>query len=175
MAEPFLSEIRVLAFNYAPKGWATCDGQVLSIAENQALFSLLGTMYGGNGTSTFGLPNLNGRAPVGLGAGGTAGTITGAQGAVEGEATHALTNAELPVHTHAINASTAAANQAVPTGHILAAPPTAIYAADDPAQAQTLDSFSVVSAGDGAGHENRQPSLGLNFCIALTGIYPSRD
>lgn len=172
MAEPFLSEIRTFGFNFAPKGWATCDGQILSISQNQALFALLGTKYGGNGTTTFGLPNLNGRVPVATG--GVAGTVMGAQGATGGEATHVLQASEVPVHTHTVNASSTAANQPLPTGHILAAPPTAIYAPDNPAKTATLDPSSVASVG-GAAHENRQPSLGLNFCIALMGIFPPRN
>jgi len=172
MADPFLSEIRIFAFNFAPQGWATCDGQVMQINQNSALYSLLGVKYGGNGTSTFGLPNLNGRVPVAMN--GAAGTITGAQGAIGGEASHVLQAAEVPVHTHTVNVSSTVANQPLPAAHVLAAPLTAIYAPDNPAKAATLDSSSVATVG-GAGHENRQPSLGLNFCIALTGIYPPRN
>ena len=172
MADPFLSEIRVFAFNFVPQGWATCDGQILEINQNQALYSLLGTIYGGNGSSTFGLPNLNGRVPVAMN--GAAGTVTGAQGSTGGEAAHVLQTSEVPVHTHAVNASSTAANQSLPAAHVLATPATAIYAPDNPTKAAQLDPSSVASVG-GAAHENRQPSLGLNFCIALTGIFPSRS
>lgn len=172
MAEPFLSEIRIFAFNYAPQGWATCDGQILPINQNQALFALLGTKYGGNGSTTFGLPNLNGRVPVAMA--GSAGTIVGVQGAMGGEASHTLQVAEVPVHTHPVNVSSSGANSPLPAGHLLAAPPTAIYAPENPAKPATLDPSTVATVG-GAAHENRQPSLGLNFCIALMGIFPPRN
>jgi len=172
MADPFLSEIRIFAFNFAPQGWATCDGQILQVNQNQALYSLLGARYGGDGSTTFGLPNLNGRVPVAIG--GAAGTVTGAQGSMGGEASHVLQATEVPVHTHAVNVSSTTANQPLPTAHVLAAPATAIYAPDNPAKAALLDPSSVATVG-GAGHENRQPSLGLNFCIALMGIYPPRN
>lgn len=173
MAEPFLSEIRVFGFNFTPNGWAPCNGQLMSIAQNQALFSLLGTNYGGNGTTTFGLPNLNGSVPVHMD--GLSGTVQGPIGTVGGEASHVLAAGEVPQHTHMVNVSSQAANQPLPAGNILAAPPTAIYAADNPSQTGTLDPASLDMVGSGAGHSNVQPSLALNFCIALQGLFPSRN
>jgi len=173
MAEPYLSEIRVFGFDFTPKGWAPCNGQTMSIPQNQALFALLGTTYGGNGTTTFCLPNLNGAAPVHLN--GPVGTIQGAQGAVGGEASHVLAAGEVPQHAHRVNVSSQTANQTLPAGNILAAPATAIYAPDDPSQTGTLDPSSLDMVGGGAGHQNTQPSLALNFCIALQGVFPSRN
>ncbi|HXP91746.1 MAG TPA: tail fiber protein [Fibrobacteria bacterium] len=172
MAEPYISEIRAFGFGFAPKGWAPCNGQVMPIAQNQALFALLGITYGGNGTTTFCLPNLNGATAVH--ANGPAGTIQGVQGAMGGEATHALLAAEVPLHNHLIDVSKQTADQPLPAGNILAAPATAIYASDDPSQTGTLDPSSLDPVGTGAGHSNTQPSLALNFCIALQGLFPSR-
>ena len=172
MSEPFISEILAFGFNFPPKGWAPCDGQIMAIAPNQALFSLLGTNYGGNGTTTFCLPNLNGRTPVHMN--GPAGTIQGVQGATGGEVEHVLTAAEVPAHTHRVNASSQSANQPLPAGNILAAPATALYAPDDPSQTGTLDPSSLDSVGTGAAHSNMQPGLALNFCIALQGLFPTR-
>lgn len=172
MPEPYMSEIRVFAFPYVPNGWAACDGQLLAINQYQALYSLLGNTYGGQSPSTFALPNLNGRVPVGTG--GATGTIVGNQGALGGEASHALQASELPAHTHVLHASALDANQGAPAGHVLAKPAAPIYAADDPAQNTTLDASSMANTGAGLGHENRQPSLGLIYCIALNGIYPTR-
>jgi microcystin-dependent protein len=173
MAEPYISEIRAFGFGFTPRGWAPCNGQLLPIAQNQALFALLGTNYGGDGRTTFGLPNLNGRAAVHVNGG--AGTIQGVLGSVGGEAGHVLVASETPQHTHRINASSVAATQPLPAGNLLAAPPTAIYAADDPSQTRTLDPSSLDLVGAGLAHENTQPSLGMNFCIALQGVFPTRN
>lgn len=165
MAEPFLSEIRVFSFNFPPKGWAFCNGQLLPINQNQGLFSLLGTTYGGDGRVNFGLPNLQGRTPVHAGNGHT----LGEQG---GEQAHTLAPLELPAHTHTLNASTSAGNAVVPTGNVLASPLNMTYSASGTALV-AMDAGSVTSAGGSQPHTNMQPYLALNFCIALQGIFPS--
>jgi microcystin-dependent protein len=161
--EPFIGEIKIVSFNFPPQGWAFCDGQELSIAQNQALYALLGVTYGGNGTTTFGLPDFRGRVPLHFGAG-----IS--QGSTGGEAMHTLQPVEMPAHTHAVSASNAAANVPLPTGNTWALM-TGGYAAEPDA---TMNAAALGSTG-GQPHENRQPYLVLNFVIALVGIFPSRD
>jgi microcystin-dependent protein len=165
MADPFLAEIRVVSFGYAPQGWALCNGQFLPINQNQALFSLLGTTYGGDGRTTFALPDLRGRTPIHVGDG----HVLGERG---GEEAHTLTVAELPAHTHAGNASSSPGDDPDPTGNLLASPLNLSYRA--PGAGQTsLAPATVASVGGSQAHENMQPYLALNFCIALTGIFPS--
>jgi microcystin-dependent protein len=164
MATPFLGEIRIFSFNFAPKGWAMCNGQLLAINQNQALFSLLGTNYGGNGTITFGLPNLQGSIPFHRGAGFT-------QGQVGGEEVHTLISTEMPAHTHLVTASSAVADQNVTAGTVWAQAPSAYDSTPGPA----MSSVEVPNAGGNQPHENRPPYLVLNFCIALTGIFPSQN
>jgi len=166
MADPFLSEIRVFSFNYAPRSWATCDGQLLPINQNQALFSLLGTTYGGDGRVNFALPNLRGQAPMHVGGGHTLGERGG-------EETHTLSVNELPTHAHAAFASPLPGNQIDPLGHLLASPLNLTYGQGG--NLTSLAAGSVSSAGGTQPHENRQPWLTLNFCIALQGIFPSRN
>ena len=166
MAEPFLSEIRIFSFVFAPKGWALCNGQLLPINQNQALFALLGTTYGGDGRVNFGLPNLQGRAQIHFGDGHT----LGEQG---GEPAHTVTISELPTHTHSANASSADGNNVVPTGNVLASSLNQSYRAPD----QALTSFLPATIGNVGGsqaHLNQQPYLVLSFCIALQGIFPSQ-
>lgn len=167
MSEPFLGEIHPFAFNFAPRGWATCDGQLLSIAQNTALFSLLGTMYGGNGQVTFALPDLRGRTPLHVGSGFT-------QGQRAGEESHTLIVSEIPAHNHTLNASGSPANTSTPSnGSLLAASQADIYA---PATAlTTLHTNSISNTGGSQPHNNMQPYLVLNFCIAMQGIFPSRN
>jgi microcystin-dependent protein len=164
MAEPFLSEIRIMSFNFPPKGWALCNGQFLPINQNQALFSLLGTTFGGNGQTTFGLPNLQGRTPIHVGSGHT----LGEQG---GQQAHTLTLSEMPAHTHIANGSSADANNALPGGNLLAKTPQQVYGAVGNLVA--LNATTVTSVGGSQPHQNMQPYLVLNFCIALQGIFPS--
>jgi microcystin-dependent protein len=164
MATPFLAEIRIMSFNYAPKGWAECNGQVLPINQNQPLFSLLGTTYGGNGQTTFALPNLQGRAAMHMGDGHT-------EGEASGSATVTLNTNEMPMHSHVVQASTTNGDTNQPQGHLLAASP--IYAG--PGNFVTINPATVTSVGGGQPHQNRQPFLCLNFCIALQGIFPSRN
>ncbi|MGH9761337.1 MAG: phage tail protein [Blastocatellia bacterium] len=163
MAEPFLSEIRIMSFGFPPKGWATCDGQLLPINQNQGLFSLLGTTYGGDGRVNFGLPNLQGRAPIHMGSGHTLGERGGEQG-------HTLSISEIPTHTHTAMASPTAATKATIPGNILASAP--VYA-----PANNLTSLlpnTLASVGGSQAHLNMQPFLVLNFSIALQGIFPSQ-
>jgi microcystin-dependent protein len=171
MSEPFIGEIRSFSFNFAPRGWAQCDGQLLQISQNQALFSILGTTYGGNGTTTFALPDLRGRGPVHPGSG-QAGRRDVGLGQVGGEEAHTLTLSELGPHSHAIEATAAAGTTQVPTNAVPAGSPTPQYGTTNNA---TMDPAMVIAAGVGAGHENRVPYLTLNYCIALFGVFPSRN
>jgi microcystin-dependent protein len=166
MAEPFLSEIRIMSFGFPPKGWALCDGQLLPINQNQALFSLLGTTYGGDGRVNFGLPNLQGRAPIHMGSGHTLGERAGEQA-------HTLSIAEIPTHTHRVSVSTSATGgNANPTGRVLGGGNNAYHAATN---LTTLNPATVVNTGGSQAHLNMQPFLVLNFSIALQGIFPSQN
>ena len=166
MSTPFLGEIKIIAWNYPPKGWAFCNGQQLPINQNQALFSLLGTMYGGNGQTTFGLPDFRGKVPLHVGAGFT-------QGQAGGQTAHTLTQNEMPQHFHFLNVSNNSASATAPDDTVIvsAAPSNAYGAATNfVAMAPT-----VGNTGGSQPHENRQPYLVLNFIIALQGIFPSRN
>lgn len=165
MASPFLGEIRLMSFNFPPKGWATCDGQVLPINQNQALFSLLGTMYGGNGITTFALPDFRGRLPWHFSSSYVQGTRTG-------EEAHTLNISELPTHTHPALASSNIADQAIPAGNYWANGGTAAFA---PTADSNLAPAAIANVGGSQPHENRQPFLVISFCIALQGIFPSRS
>ena len=168
MAEPFLGEIRLLTFGFPPKGWALCDGQLLPINQYQGLFSLLGTMYGGNGQTTFGLPNLMGRVPLHMGGG----FVQGQQG---GEQAHTLAIAELPTHTHAANATKSVATTNTPANTLLLAQSTAasLYASAG-SNLVAMAPGSLANVGGSQAHLNMQPFLVLSFCIALQGIFPSQ-
>jgi len=165
MSEPFISEIRIFGFNFAPKGWAFCNGQTLPINQNQALFSLLGTTYGGDGVTTFQLPNFQGRVPMHTGTGFTLGQ-TG------GEQTHTLITNEMPGHTHVPQGSTDSGTTVIPTGSVLAAASGLYGSATD---LVSLSPQTLGVQGSGQPHDNMQPYLTLNFCIALVGIFPSRN
>jgi microcystin-dependent protein len=156
------------SFTFPPKGWAWCNGQALPINQNQALFSLLGTMYGGNGTNSFNLPNLQGRVPLHFGNGYP-------QGQSGGEQSHTLTLAELPAHIHTANGSSNPAATNAPSGALLATANGNDYAPPSAGQLSTLNSSTLQSAGSNQPHTNMQPYLTLNFCIALSGIFPSRS
>jgi microcystin-dependent protein len=172
MSTPFLGEIKIISWAYAPKGWAFCNGQLLPINQNQALFSILGTMYGGNGQTNFALPDFRGRAPLHEGQG----FIVGQAG---GQEFHTVTMSEMPAHPHQVNASSQQANQATlltPPGNtpnLLAAVTGAQYGGL--ASLTTLTPDSISNVGGSQPHENRQPFLVLNFVIALQGIFPSRN
>lgn len=174
MSDPFLAEIRAVGFNFPPTGWAACDGQLLPISQNTALFALLGTTYGGNGSSNFALPNLRGRSPLMPGQG--SGLTDRALGASGGAATVTLTHASLPAHTHQVRASDLAANDNDPgpaavLGAPIAGPQTYAPAID---ATVPLAQEALASAGSSQPHNNLQPYLTLNFVIAMQGIFPQR-
>lgn len=171
MSEPFIGEIRLLSFAFPPKGWALCNGQLLPINQNQALFSLLGTMYGGNGQTTFALPNLQGRVPVDAGQGPGLSSYT--QGQSGGENAHTLTLNEWVNHSHVLNGTRVDGNTAAPAG-ALPAVGTEAYSAAGPDTALNAASIAAPSPNSQA-HENRQPFLTLSYVIALQGIFPSRN
>ena len=172
MSEPFLGQIMIFAGNFPPKNWAFCDGALLPIQQNSALFSLLGTTYGGDGRVTFGLPDLRGRVPVGMGQG--PGLSNYQQGQKGGQETHTLLASEMPSHTHPVTVAAANENNSLqnrPGGNVLGA--ASIY--DSAASADAaLGGVSSGSAGGNTPHENRQPYLAVNYIIALAGIFPSR-
>jgi microcystin-dependent protein len=167
MGTPFMAEIRIMSFNFAPKGWAQCNGQVLPINQNQALFSIMGTMYGGNGQTTFALPNLQGCAPIHQGQGFL-------EGQRAGEENHTLISSEMPAHNHFVDASNTAANQNNPAAHVFAQASFPFYNAAG-GNLTTLNPLSITNTGGSQAHTNMQPYLVLNFCIALQGIFPSRN
>lgn len=166
MAEPFLSEIRIMSFNFAPKGWAMCNGQLLPINQNQALFSLLGTTFGGDGRVNFALPDQRGRTPIHVGNGHTLGEKGGEQA-------HTLSIGELPEHAHVFNATSAVATTNTPANTLMTGQSTAsdLYAAANSLQA--MSPAAVANVGGSQAHLNMQPFLTLTFCIALQGIFPS--
>ncbi len=163
MAEPFLSEIRLMSFVFAPKGWALCNGQLLPINQNQALFSLLGTTFGGDGRVNFALPDCRGRAPIHVGSGHTLGEKGGEQA-------HTLSIAELPTHTHVAHASSANSSVPLATGNLLGATAN-LY--NPPQSLTALLAGTIANVGGSQAHLNMQPFLTISFCIALQGIFPS--
>ena len=175
MSEPFLAEVRIVGFNFPPRGWAYCDGQLLPINQNQSLYSLLGTTYGGDGRTNFRLPDLRGRTPIHVGSAGGQDHGLGTNG---GEETHTLDQSEIPQHTHGIRASSATADQPSPVGNVYATPSAAIgtaYSGTSTAPDSSLRSSAITTAGGGQSHNNMQPYLALHFCIALQGLFPSRN
>jgi microcystin-dependent protein len=168
MSEPFMGEIKLVAFGFPPKGWALCNGQLLPINQNQALFSLLGTMYGGNGQTTFALPNLRGRVPLHSGQGLV-------QGQVAGEEVHTLTIGELPAHGHTVSATSSAATTEAPAQTLTFATSSGSPAYAPAQNLVAMDPGAIVPTGGSQPHENRQPYLVLYACIALVGIFPSRN
>ena len=164
MAEPFLSEIRLMSFVFAPRGWALCNGQLLPINQNQALFSLLGTTFGGDGRVNFSLPDLRGRTPIHVGSGHTLGERGGEQA-------HTLSISELPTHSHGLRASSTSGDAVVPANNVLAGTPNLIHGAASNLVA--THPGSVTNTGGNLPHLNMQPFLSLSFCIALQGIFPS--
>jgi microcystin-dependent protein len=179
MSEPFLAEIRLFSFSTPPKGWAFCNGQFLPINQNQALFSLLGTTYGGNGQTTFALPNLQGRVPIHSGAGNTLGESAGATAVT-------INQAQMPTHNHTLQVRNAApgivgGNQGAPTKYlaqglaIIGTGNQAVQIYGTAAPNQGLDASSVSQTGGSQPHTNMQPYLTLNYCIALVGIFPSQN
>ncbi len=168
MSEPFLSEIKIISWNFPPKGWAFCNGQLLPINQNQALFALLGTTYGGDGRVNFGLPNLQGRVPIHMGQGFTLGQ-TG------GEQNHTLTLQELPTHLHFANATNASASTSAPSVGVVLAKSAGAAAYGAPSNLVAMAPNALSNVGGSQPHTNLQPYLVLNFCIALQGIFPSQN
>jgi microcystin-dependent protein len=166
MAEPFLAEIRLMSFGFPPKGWALCDAQLLPINQNQALFSLLGTTFGGDGRVTFGLPDLRGRVPMHMGSGHTLGEVGGQQAVT-------LSISQIPTHTHVFNGTSTTGTLNVTTNNILGVSQTPIYA--PPQNLLALNPASVTNTGGSQAHLNMQPFLTVSFCIALQGIFPSQN
>jgi microcystin-dependent protein len=164
MAEPFLSEIRIMSFVFAPKGWALCNGQLLPINQNQALFSLLGTTFGGDGRVNFALPDVRGCVPIHVGRGHTLGERGGEQA-------HTLSIAEIPTHIHQLNASANSGDTQDATSNVLGVVPGRAYT--DPVSLTNLSPTSITNVGGSQAHLNMQPFLTLSFCIALQGIFPS--
>ncbi len=177
MADPFVAEIRIFPFNFAPRGWAFCDGQILPLSQNTALFSLLGTTYGGNGQSNFALPNLRGRLPMAQGQG--PGLSQRWLGEAGGSETVSLQPTQVPAHTHALAAATSASS-ASPAGTAMAPAfsatnaPVSVYRSGSSNRA-AMAADAVGPAGGGQPHNNMPPYLALNFCIALQGVFPPRS
>lgn len=177
MVTEYLGAVKLFGFNFAPKGYAMCNGQLLSIQQNTALFSLLGTFFGGNGVQNFALPNLQGRVAIGQGQGqGLSAYVIGGQGGVEGVT---LTQQTVPTHVHTFNASTANATSGNPSGNVLATVTDAndVFYAPDAGGfvATTMPATTVANVGQNQPHNNIQPSLCINYCIALQGVFPSRN
>lgn len=166
MSEPFLAEVRMVGFVFAPRGWAQCDGQILPINQNQSLYALLGTTYGGDGRTTFALPDLRSRTPIHRGDGFV-------QGQSGGEETHTLNAAETPAHTHDMQGSAAPGNTPVPANGTLAGY-TGGYESSSTGTTD-LRSDSILNSGGGQAHNNMQPYVTVNFAIALQGLFPSRN
>lgn len=169
--EPFIGEIMLFGGNFAPRGWALCDGQLLQISSNQALFSLLGTIYGGDGRTTFALPDLRGRAPLHMGTG--PGLSPRAIGNKAGEETVTLNVTQIPSHTHALTASTDEATSEAPAGEVLADTNVALYSAASPDTAMNV--AAIGNTGGSQAHPNMMSYQVVNYCIALQGVFPSRN
>jgi microcystin-dependent protein len=165
MGTPFLGEIKIVGFNFAPQGWAECNGQFLPINQNQALFSLFGTMYGGNGQTTFALPDFRGRTGIHVGGGFI-------QGQAGGQEFHTVTQSEMPAHNHFVQATAFNGTNDDPTGNLLATSNAPKYATTPNT---TLHPSTITNTGGSQPHENRQPFLVLNFIVALIGVFPSRN
>ena len=164
---PYLGEVRIMTFGFAPKGWALCNGQLMQINQNQALFSLLGTTYGGDGVHTFGLPNMQGRVPLHFGGGFT-------QGQISGEENHTLSVAEMTAHTHAPQGNSATVNAGSPVGNVWGQNATAAFS-NNFGGLVSMNAGIIGNTGGSQPHNNMSPFLTLNFCIALQGIFPSRN
>jgi microcystin-dependent protein len=178
MSNAFIAEIRIFGFSFAPRNWAFCDGQLLSISQNTALFSLIGTFYGGNGTTNFALPNFQGRTGVQQGTGpGLSNYVVGEQSGVPNVT---LSQGQLPLHNHAVNTVTPSTvtqelHAPTPAAFLAGSNPEMMFNDSTPSPATNLAPGAIAAAGGGQPHDNSQPYLVLNFCIALQGIFPSRN
>jgi microcystin-dependent protein len=173
MDAPFIGMLALFGFNFPPRGWAQCNGQLLPIAQNTALFSLLGTMYGGNGTTNFGLPDLRGRVPIHLGQG--PGLSNYSQGQAGGSENVTLLTTQIPAHTHTLTGVTEAGSTAIPTNAMLANTGALDKEYGVPGTTTAMHPSAITSTGGSQPHSNIQPYLVLNYCIALVGIFPSRN
>jgi microcystin-dependent protein len=173
--DPFIGEIALVPYNFPPRGWAFCDGQIMSIAQNTALFSLLGTTYGGNGQTTFALPDLRGRVPIHVGGGQGPGLSAYVLGEVGGAESVTLLMAQMPAHGHAVNASTANGTSDNPNNAIMAKNASGVPQYGMAAPNAIMAPAAIAPAGGNQPHENRPPFTGLNYIIALEGIFPSRN
>lgn len=171
--EPFLGEIMPVGFNFCPRGWATCDGQILPINQYQSLYSLLGTTYGGDGRTTFALPDLRGRMVLHQGSSGTSGSTNHTLGQRSGDEIHAITSSEIPQHKHTVNASTHPADNRSPLESVWASQDcNGFYSTGD--GNVNMSSAAIAHTGEGQAHENMPPFLTINYCIAIQGLFPSR-
>jgi microcystin-dependent protein len=168
MAQPFVGEIRPVPYNFAPRNWQLCQGQLLAISQNDALFALYGTTYGGDGISTFALPDLRGRVPVGQGLG----YVMGQRGGAESVS---LTISQIPIHSHAALSTDNAGVKTAPSGQLWATDGSGATAEYDLPPNATMHAAAIGNTGGGQPHENRQPFLTINFIVALFGIFPSRN
>ena len=168
MAEPFLAEVRIVGFNFPPRGWAFCDGQILPINQNQSLYSLLGTTYGGDGRTSFALPDLRGRTPIHFGNGYNLGNKSGTE-------TVSLSQAEMPAHGHTLQASSVDGTAQTPSGNVLARTVGLQYEAGASSIGSDIHADTIAAAGSSQGHNNMMPYITLAFCIALQGVFPSRN
>jgi microcystin-dependent protein len=171
MSEPFLAEIRIFGFTFAPRGWAFCDGQILPINQNQSLYSLLGTTYGGDGRTSFALPDLRGRTPIHVGSSNSSIHLLGSKG---GEENNTLGTAEMPSHDHTLQGTDASGNNPIPTSNVLGAYNNA-YGTPQATEKVSPVPGTLANTGNSQGHNNMMPFLVLNFGIALQGIFPSRN
>ena len=168
MATPYLGEVKIVSFGFAPKGWAFCSGQLLPINQNQALFSLLGTTYGGNGQTTFALPDFRGRVPIHVGTGFTLGQAGGKE-------YHTLRQSEMTEHNHFVSATNTKGSFIVPNGNLPANSAPSTFYNGSTSKPVIMNTVTISNSGGGQPHENRQPYSVLMFCIALQGIYPSQN
>jgi microcystin-dependent protein len=173
MSEPFLAEVRIVGFNFAPRGWAFCDGQILPINQNQSLYSLLGTTYGGDGRTSFALPDLRGRTAIHVGR--SDGGDEHRLGQKSGEETHTLSVAEIPQHQHAFHATNDPSTADTPAGSLVLGGQAGLNLYAPFAAGSQMGTGSIANTGGSQGHDNMQPYLALNFCIALRGLFPSRN
>jgi microcystin-dependent protein len=173
MSEPFLAEVRIVGFNFAPRGWAFCDGQILPINQNQSLYSLLGTTYGGDGRTSFALPDMRGRTPIHVGR--SDGGRDHREGQKSGEETHTLSANEMPQHKHTWQVTNNPATSPVSNGNVFAQVPATDPIYGTLSSRQAMRAGVLTNVGGGQAHENMQPYLAVNYCIALQGLFPSRN